>query len=307
MDPILLLVIVTFGLIFVILSSLCNGLSNTPKSIKKPLSEHRGGDILLVVGNFIVIPALIIGLVAIVPFDPQIKAAFCVLALTAGAPFVPLMVKIGKGDIAYAVGAVMLLTIVTFIVLPLGLPLLLNALGTNITISTWIVAWPLILFMIIPLLAGLYIRGRNPELAATGVQHLAPISLVALLVHVTLYAAAFLGDLISLGGTGAIALMIAFPIIAMVIGVVLKSPEKSPASLVRGLKLVSAVAMAQRNTGACICTLIFALGAYAVTGVTVLLSSIITIMVVIIAMSEVGARYTKKQEAATIPNQTSSK
>ena len=64
----------------------------------------------------------------------------------------------------------------------------------------------------------------------------------------------------------------AFPIIGMLVGFLLSPPyvlsPDPPADPHRGTKIVSAVAVAQQNTGAVICTAIFALGTYIVAGDT---------------------------------------
>ena len=140
MDP-LLIVIISFGLIFVVTASLGNGLSVTIQSISAPLKAHKQLNVMLLLSNFIVLPVLLIGLAAILPFEPQVKMAIAALALSAGAPFIPWLVSLAKGDLAYSVSAVILLTLGTFIVLPLALPVVLNLLGTGATPS--IVARPL--------------------------------------------------------------------------------------------------------------------------------------------------------------------
>jgi hypothetical protein len=57
--------------------------------------------------------------------------SLCVVALAAVAPFIHYGNKPGKGDLAYAASASMLLTILTLIILPFTLPTALNILGTG--------------------------------------------------------------------------------------------------------------------------------------------------------------------------------
>jgi len=66
----------------------------------------------------------------------------------------------------------------------------------------------------------------------------------------------------------------------------------------RGSKIVSMVAVAQQNTGAVICCAIFAFGKYTVAGDYMLLGAIVTIIVVLLVMAELGARFEKKQSVA---------
>jgi len=164
MNP-LLVTIIGFGLIFIVTAALGNGLSITAPAIMGPLRAHTQLDVMLILSNFIVVPVLVIGLTALLPFDPQIKMAFAALALTAGAPFIPWLVSLAKGDLAYSGATVLLLTIGTWIVLPLALPVVLTALGTGATPSVWLLLWPMLLFMLLPLVAGVFIRNRYPRLA----------------------------------------------------------------------------------------------------------------------------------------------
>jgi len=299
-DP-LLIVIIGFGLIFIVTASLGNGLAITVDSVRGSLAGHPQLNVMLLLSNFVVIPALVIGLTALMPFDPQVKMAFAALALTAGAPFIPWLVSLAKGNLPYSGGVVVMLTIGTFIVLPLVLPFALTALGTGATPSIWVLLWPMLLFMLLPLLAGMTIRVRYPSLAMEIGPYLGPISITALVVHVTLFLGYTWNDFLSLGGTGAFAFSFALPLIGMLIGFLLSPPYAlspvKPSDPHRGSKIVSAVAVAQQNTGAVICTAIFGLGAYTVAGVTMLVGAIVTIVVVMLTMAELGARYEKAHPA----------
>ena len=307
MDP-LLIVIISFGLIFIVTAALGNGLSITAPAIMGPLRAHTQLDVMLILSNFIVVPALVIGLTALLPFDPQIKMAFAALALTAGAPFIPWLVSLAKGDLAYSGATVLLLTIGTWLVLPLALPVVLTALGTGATPSIWLLLWPMLLFMLLPLVAGVFIRNRYPRLAMEIGPYLGPISITALVVHVTLFLGYTWNDFLSLGGTWAFAFSFALPLIGMLVGFLLSPPYAlspvKPADPQRGTKIVSAVATAQQNTGAVICVAIFGLGAYTVAGVTMLVGAIVTIIVVMLVMAEIGMRYEKSHPAAAVPQAT---
>ena len=186
MDP-LLVVIISFGLLFVVLASLGNGLSVTTQSIRTPLKGRQQSNMMLLLANFVFMPVLLIGLAAILPFPPQVKMAIIVLAINAGAPFIPWLVSLGKGDLAYSSSAVIILIIGTVIILPLAMPLMLNLLGTGATPSTWDVLWPLLLFMVLPLLIGMFIRARYLKLAMEIGPYLGPISITFLVVHIVLF------------------------------------------------------------------------------------------------------------------------
>src|SRR5262249_54561485 len=109
----LLVVIVTFGLIFVVTASLGQGFSIAPGAGKGALAAHRQLNVMLLISNFVLMPALMIGLASLIDFNPQVKMAIIVLAITAGSPFIPWLVVRGKGDLGYSVAVSVGLTVVT--------------------------------------------------------------------------------------------------------------------------------------------------------------------------------------------------
>ena len=101
----LVIVIVAFGLLFVVTAALAQGLSSTGQSLGQPLRAHQQLNVMLLISNFIMLPAILIGLAAVIPFDKQVKMAIIALALCAGAPFIPWLVSLAKGNIAYSAAA----------------------------------------------------------------------------------------------------------------------------------------------------------------------------------------------------------
>ena len=304
MAPVLV-VIITCGLIFVVSASLANGLSITIESIMAPMKGHSQLNVMLLISNFIALPALVIGLTAILGYDPQVKMALAALAMTAGAPFIPWLVGLAKGNLGYSVSAVILLTLGTFVVLPLLLPWVLTVLKTGATPSAWLILWPMLLFMALPLAIGMIVRARLPELAQQGAQWLGPISITFLMVHILLFLAYTWPDVLTLSPVPVLIAAFGLPLFGMLVGYLLSPPYVlSPvpaANAHRGTKIVSAVAVAQQNTGAVICLAIFALGKYTVAGDMMLIGAIMTIVVVMLTMAELGARFQKKQAAAPGP------
>ncbi len=293
-----LIVIVAFGLIFVFTAALANGFSVTPASIWGPLKAHPQLSVMAIIGNFIIVPGLVIGFFLAVDLGAQVAMAFALLALVAGAPFVAWMTSLGNGNVAYGGSLGLMLMIVTIIVMPLALPSVLSLLDTGADVKTWTLLWPLLLFIVLPLVVGMLVRARHPTLAMQGATWLGPISVAALLVHVVLMFVTFWYDFIAEFGTGAIAFTIAFPIVCLLVGYILSPPYiLSPVKAAdphRGTKLASAIGTAQKGSQPLICSLIFALGAYSVAGVVALASSVITIIIVVLVAAEAGVRAAKR-------------
>jgi BASS family bile acid:Na+ symporter len=305
MDP-LLLVIVSFGLIFVVTASLGQGLGVTRQSMAAPLRAHSQLNVMLVLSTFILVPAVMIGLAALLPFHNQVKMAIIVLGICGGAPFVPWLVSLAKGNIAYSAAATTMLLVGTFVVLPLAVPPLQDLLDTGADISVWRVAWPMLVFMLLPFVIGIVIRARSLSLTMALGAWLGPLSITFLVAHIVLFISYSWQDFLSLAGYGQMAFALAFPLVGMLVGYLLSPPYVlSPTPVAdphRGSKIVSSVAVAQQNTGAVICCAIFAFGKYTVAGDYMLLGAIVTILVVTLVMAELGARFERKQAVApTVP------
>ena len=301
MSP-LLVVIVSFGLIFVVTATLGQGLGVTRQSMSAPLRAHSQLNVMLFLSTFILVPAVMIGLAALLPFDNQVKMAIIVLGICGGAPFVPWLVSLGKGNIPYSAAATNMLLVATLIILPLVIPPLQHLLKTGAKVSVWHIAWPLLLFMLLPFVVGIIIRARSLSLTMALGTWLGPVSITFLLAHIVLFIGYSWHDFVSIAGYGQMAFALAFPLVGMLIGFLLSPPYiLSPVPAAdphRGSKIASVVVVAQQNTGAVICCAIFAFGKYVVAGDYLLLGAIVTIVVVTLVMAELGARFEKKQSLA---------
>ena len=298
MDP-LLIVIVSFGLIFVVTAALASGLGATVQGITGPVRAHRQLMIMMVISNFIVLPALLIGLAAVLPLASPVKMAVAALAMNAGAPFIPWLVSLAKGNLGFGVAVVPVLTVLTIIVMPLALPPVLNALGTGADIGAWIVLWPMLLFILLPMALGMIIRARMPELARQAMGYLGPVSLTFLLVHIVLFLGYSWADVQTIAG-GAWAFALVFPLAGMLFGYLLSPPyvlsPVPPEEKHRGGRVVSMVGVAQQNTGAAICVAIFALSPFITAGDYILIAALTTIVVVMLVMADLGERLAKRTE-----------
>ena len=145
-----------FGVLFVILNAFGLGLRlRVGKELALALAHWKMAGWALVI-NFVVIPLLFIGyLLTVASSIPgEIKVGFCVAALCGGMPFAPVLAKLAKADVSIATTLLVVLTVATIVVLPLGLPPAVHSVDSRLTISAWSVAWPLLLFLLLPLVLG---------------------------------------------------------------------------------------------------------------------------------------------------------
>jgi hypothetical protein len=75
----LLLVVVSFGLVFVVTAALAQGFSLTKLAFEGTLSAHKQLNVMLLLINFILMPALLIGITSLTSFKPQAKMAIIVV------------------------------------------------------------------------------------------------------------------------------------------------------------------------------------------------------------------------------------
>jgi BASS family bile acid:Na+ symporter len=186
-------------LVFVVTSMLAMGLSLTITQIMAPLRNTRLVILALAV-NFILVPAAAYLITAIFPLSDGLKIGLILVSTAAGAPFLPRLAQIAKGNLAFSVGLMVLLMVVTVLTMPVVLPRLLQ----GISVDPWSIARPLILLMLIPLAIGLFIKARYAGIAGALHPYMARASTIALILVIAAGLLANLNTLLGVVGSGAI-------------------------------------------------------------------------------------------------------
>jgi BASS family bile acid:Na+ symporter len=164
---------------FVVGSMAAMGLGLTVARIGQPLRDVRLVVALLVV-NFVVVPAAAIAAARLLPMEEAAATAIVLIGCVAGAPFLPKLAQLSKSNLATAVGVMVMLMLVTIVFAPLVVPLAVP----GATVDPWEIAQSLVLFMLIPLGLGLFVRARYPELADDWVGTAAKASSTGLLLGI---------------------------------------------------------------------------------------------------------------------------
>jgi BASS family bile acid:Na+ symporter len=217
---------------------LAMGLSLTIKQIIDPLRNVRLV-LLALLGSFVLVPGLAFLITVVIPLDDGLATGLIIVGAAAGAPFLPKLVQVAKGDTAFSVGLMTLMMVVTVIYLPIMLPILLP----GASISPWDIAQSLIFTMLLPLGIGLFIKARYSETAG----HLQPTmsqvsSLAIVLMMVTILVLEF-STIIATIGTGGILAALIFLVGALAIGLLLGGKDPS-------IRSVMGLGTAQRNLAA---------------------------------------------------------
>jgi len=190
-------------LVFVVSSMLSMGVSLTVAQIVTPLRDTRRVALALV-ANFVLVPLLTYAVVLLIPVSEGQRIALILMATAAGAPFLPKLAEVAKGDIAFSVGLMLLLMVSTIVYLPLVLPWLLRGVAVN----SWKIAGSLVILMMVPLAAGLVLRARTTALANRLQPVLAKISNLALLLLTTLLVVLNFKNILSMIGPGGLAVIL---------------------------------------------------------------------------------------------------
>ena len=213
-------------LIFVVASMLAMGLSLTVPQIIGPL-RNPVRVVLALLANFVLVPLLAIAIAEVFSLEDPMRNGLIVLATAAGAPFLPKLVQGAKGDIAFGVGLMVLLMVVTIVYMPIALPLLLP----GVSVDAWAIAESLIVIMLVPLAVGLLARSHWPEDAAEWQPHFAEVSSIAVLVLLVTGLGLNVSNILALIGTGGLLALLAFVLGSMVIGLLLGGREPADRSV----------------------------------------------------------------------------
>src|SRR5256714_13541326 len=140
---------------FVVSSMLAMGAGLTVSQISDPLRNARLV-MLALLANFVLMPLGALALAKVLWLDEPFGVGLLLLGCAAGAPFLPKLAELAKGNLAFAVGAMVLLMVVTVGYLPMVLPLLLP----GVTVDPWQIARSLVLLMLLPLATGLALKSH---------------------------------------------------------------------------------------------------------------------------------------------------
>jgi BASS family bile acid:Na+ symporter len=181
---------------FVVLSMMAMGVSFTLRQIIDSLHNVRLV-LLALLANFVAMPLGAVALDKILQLDEPLGVGLLLLGAAAGAPFLPTLTELAKGNLPFAVGIMVLLSVGTVGYLPLVLPLLLPGVAVN---SGKIAGW-LLLLTLLPLAAGLFLRARCEEIARRVKPVLDRVSNVSLVPIVLLLAVANIDKILHVFGT----------------------------------------------------------------------------------------------------------
>ena len=231
-------IVLVAALLFVVSSMLGMGLSLTVPEIAAPLKNVRLVVLALAV-NFVAVPLLTVGIQAVMDLDDDIYIGLLLLATAAGAPFLPKLAQVAKGNAAFSVGLMVLLMAVTVVYVPLVLPLLL----TDVQVNAWDIARSLIVLMILPLAVGLVMKARwsgTADSLEPVMSHTSSVAILVLLVGAIILQ---WESIVGLVGSGGLIAIVVFILASLALGYFTGGSDP-------GMRSVMGLGTAQRNISA---------------------------------------------------------
>jgi BASS family bile acid:Na+ symporter len=225
-------------IVFVVSSMLAVGLSLTVRQVLAPLRNAKLVTLALL-ANFVLMPLVAIAIARLLRLDEPLGAALVLLGTAAGAPFLPLLAGIAKGNLAFSVGLTVLLMVLTVGYMPLVLPLLLN--GVSVDPSK--IATSLLLLMLLPLGIGLAVKTGVEKVATRLEPLLSKLSTFAVVLLIVLIFVANIQNILSLYGSRGVVASILFLVAGSIMGWFLGGPTVETRS-------VMSLGTAQRNIAA---------------------------------------------------------
>ena len=224
--------------VFVVSSTLGVGLRLTIGQIAAPLRNGRLVALSLL-ANFVLTPLAAILLANVLGLDEPLRVGLLLCGVAAGAPFLIKLAELSKGNMAFAVGLMVVLMVITVGYMPVVLPALLE----GVSVDSGRIAQSLIVLMLIPLAIGLLVRAKLESIAARLSPAVGAISGISMILVVTLTTAGHFRSVLAVLGTFGILAAILFTAVCVGIGWLLGGPGADT----RG---VLALGTAQRNTAA---------------------------------------------------------
>jgi BASS family bile acid:Na+ symporter len=269
-------------LVFVVTCMVAAGLGLGVRDIVAPLRRARLV-LLALAANFAVAPALAYGLTELVTLERPYAIGLLLLGCAAGAPFLPKLAELAKGDVAFSVGLMLLLMVASVAFLPVVLPLVIR----DVSPDPWPLLRPLLFTMLLPLAVGVTVKSRSERWASRLRPAFVLASNVSMVLTVVLLVGLNFRALLGTFGTGAVGVGVVFVALSVAAGYALGGPAP-------GTRSVLGVGTGQRNVAAAL--LIATENFAAEPGVTVML--IVTTLAGLVVLVFAARRFARSPGTA---------
>jgi len=106
--------------------------------------------------GFILGPAIAYALTLVLPLTTSYGNGLIIMSFVPGAAYLAMLVERANGDVRYAASYLLLTSFAMVFFIPLALPYLVS----GVSVTSWLIAKPLIMLVLVPLLIGITIRKK---------------------------------------------------------------------------------------------------------------------------------------------------
>lgn len=159
MNDILMILLKISLVIFMAGNLLDMGLRLNPRDALRGLRDVRFVAYTLLWG-FVFCPALAYVITLVIPLEYPYAVGLILLGMTPCAPFLPAIVNKAKGDLGFTAAFMLLTAVAMVIFMPFAVPMMVKGLA----VSTWTIAKPLLMVVLLPLAVGMVILRASPPL-----------------------------------------------------------------------------------------------------------------------------------------------
>jgi predicted Na+-dependent transporter len=271
-------------LIYIVTTMLSMGLSFFPKQFLEPLKD-KSLILKSLAANFILVPILTFLILQVIPLQQGLAIGLVLMATAAGSPFMLKLVQFMKADIAFAVGLMLILSIVTLIYMPFVLSILLP----SISVNHLSIAVSLLVLIFLPLISGTIVKWRYNGIAESIQPTFNQISNIFIFVVVVLYLVLNYKDFLAVFGTGALIASLIFVLAAFLIGYLLGGPSQNT-------KPVLGLGTAMRNSSAAFVVALANFSSEYNVMAMIIVVYMLSIIIMMIISGEIGKRTQKVSE-----------
>ena len=233
----------TFGplvFIFTVSNLVAMGLQVKMPEVTEALRNKKAMSLIFVWG-WVLGPAFGLLITKVLPLAEPYVVVVLLASLAPCAPFLQQMVGKARGDMGFAGALIPLVAIGTVILMPLMAPLLIK----GVTISTWSLAKPLLLTILLPLIVGAMIRHFAGNAATRMFPAVKGLAMLSTLLTIVWCLIIYGKGMINTAGSFALLSMTVFMVgmgaITYCIGFGMKQSQRSVMALGMGTRNVAAV------------------------------------------------------------------
>jgi BASS family bile acid:Na+ symporter len=194
------------------------------------------------IANFIVIPALGVLLAKLFALPPYVATGFLLMAIAPGVPFVLASVRKRGGSLGFAIALELVMPLLSVITVPLTAALVLPAAAGAIPVGQFVKT--LVLFQLVPILAGMVVGYRAPTLAQKLARPLQLVFFIAAIALIVLVFPKLVESVTKVYGSNGMLAMLCLVLLSLAVGWTFGGPAREN-------RRVLAIGSTLRNVGLC--------------------------------------------------------